>query len=86
MALMNRRLNPDIETVFMMPAEPLHLRQLAPWSRKCLHWEDRLPASCQRRSNPGCAANTEQVPGSACSEACDLLRQDGGLRNEAPLC
>ena len=29
MALMNRRLDPDLETVFMMPTEPLYLRQLA---------------------------------------------------------
>ncbi len=41
MALMNRRLNPDVETVFMMPAEPYTVCQLAAWSRKSSRSADR---------------------------------------------
>jgi len=52
MALMNRRLNPDVETVFMMPAEPytyVSSRSAAP-----------SPASCPRSSKIDCARRSSR--------------------------
>ena len=47
MALMNRKLQPDLETVFMMPAEQIFLCQLAPGAR------GRAPRWLRRRTRAG---------------------------------
>ena len=66
MALMNRRLTPDVETVFMMPARAVHLHQLAPDQGSVLARRggarpgaaDCRAAAASRR---GCAASEAHV-------------------------
>ena len=62
MALMNRHLRSDIETVFMMPSEQVHVRQFDIWSRTSRRSADRSPDWCRRSSKPGSRGVARRPP------------------------
>ena len=55
---MNRRLDPKVETVFMMPAEELFVTSRRGWSRKCSGSAAGSATSCRGWWRSGCARST----------------------------
>ena len=60
MALMNRRLNPDVETVFMMPAEP-YTYVSSRLVKEVVALGGSVKGSCRRSSNAGCARRSSRA-------------------------
>jgi hypothetical protein len=56
MALMNRRLRPAIETVFMMANESILFHQLPPGEGSLQPGRGHIPAWCRRRWKPAACA------------------------------
>ena len=60
MALMNRRLNPDVETVFMMPAEP-YTYVSSRLVKEVVALGGSVRAWCPTLSSGGCARRSSRA-------------------------